>query len=95
MPEEFINGAGVVAHPWPMADYSTWTEWFLSLRGNEYYCQVDEEYILDRFNLTGIGNDIPVFKKAYELICGHYSKRFHGRTLSFLILFFSRLRCRS
>lgn len=65
---------GCLSSSLAMGDYTSWTEWFLSLRGNEYFCQVDEEYILDRFNLTGIGNDVPNFKKAYELICGHYSK---------------------
>jgi casein kinase II subunit beta len=52
----------------------TWQEWFLSLRGNEYFCEVEDEFILDRFNLTGIGHDIPQFKKAYELITGAYEE---------------------
>ncbi|KAI3627824.1 CKB2 [Malassezia furfur] len=36
------------------SDYaaSTWIAWFLSTKGNEYFCELDEDYILDRFNLT-------------------------------------------
>jgi hypothetical protein len=51
---------------------SSWIGWFLSFRGNEFFCSVDEEFISDRFNITGIGHDIPHFKKAYELVSGVY-----------------------
>lgn len=57
-----------------MGDSISWIEWFLSFRGNEFFCAVDEEFITDRFNITGIGHDIPQFKKAYELISGSYGK---------------------
>lgn len=57
-----------------MGDSVSWIEWFLSFRGNEFFCAVDEDFITDRFNITGIGHDIPQFKKAYELISGSYGK---------------------
>lgn len=53
-----------------MGESISWIEWFLSFRGNEIFCAVDEDFISDRFNITGIGHDIPQFKKAYELISG-------------------------
>lgn len=59
-----------------MGDPDSWIEWFLSFRGNEFFCAVDEDFITDRFNITGIGHDIPQFKKAYELISGSYSKNY-------------------
>lgn len=61
--------AGVYHVPY-MGDSISWIEWFLSFRGNELFCAVDEDFISDRFNITGIGHDIPQFKKAYELITG-------------------------
>ena len=45
-----------------------WQEWFLSLKGNEYFCEVDEEYILDKFNLTGLNSDVPYYSQAYDWI---------------------------
>ncbi|KAI8910846.1 casein kinase II, regulatory subunit [Gorgonomyces haynaldii] len=47
---------------------SSWVEWFQSLRGNELFCTVDEDYILDRFNLTGLNNEVQHYALAYELI---------------------------
>lgn len=32
----------------------TWIDEFLTLEGNELFCEVDGEFIVDRFNLTGI-----------------------------------------
>jgi hypothetical protein len=34
-------------------DYQ-WIPWFCSLKGNEFFTQIDAEFIQDAFNLTGI-----------------------------------------
>ncbi|KAF8155325.1 casein kinase II, regulatory subunit [Mycena galopus ATCC 62051] len=53
------------------SDYSRlarWISWFLSSKGNEYFCEVDEDFILDRFNLTGLNNEVANYAQALDLI---------------------------
>ncbi|KAH7879752.1 casein kinase II, regulatory subunit [Lentinula edodes] len=50
------------------SDYSRWISWFLSSKGNEYFCEVDEDFILDRFNLTGLNNEVTNYTQALDLI---------------------------
>ncbi|KIM77456.1 hypothetical protein PILCRDRAFT_825421 [Piloderma croceum F 1598] len=51
------------------SDYSnTWISWFLCSKGNEYFCEVEEDYILDRFNLTGLNNEVTNYSQALDLI---------------------------
>lgn len=52
------------------SDYAanSWVPWFLSTKGNEYFCEVDEDYILDRFNLTGLNAEVQHYPQALDLI---------------------------
>ncbi|EMD33383.1 hypothetical protein CERSUDRAFT_117995 [Gelatoporia subvermispora B] len=51
------------------SDYSKyWISWFLSSKGNEYFCEVEEDYILDRFNLTGLNTEVQHYSQALDLI---------------------------
>jgi len=43
-----------------------WMEWFHCQPGHEYFCEVAVDYILDRFNLTGLPSSVPHFKQALE-----------------------------
>lgn len=48
--------------------FKAWISWFLSAKGNEYFSEVDDEYILDRFNLTGLNGEVHHYNQALDLI---------------------------
>ncbi|XP_074264735.1 casein kinase II subunit beta-2-like isoform X1 [Silene latifolia] len=47
---------------------TSWISWFCNLRGNEFFCEVDEDYIVDDFNLYGLNRHFPFYDNAMELI---------------------------
>ena len=38
------------------AEETTWISWFCSLKGNEFFVEVDEDFIQDDFNLTSLSS---------------------------------------
>ncbi|KAF2859832.1 hypothetical protein K470DRAFT_258524 [Piedraia hortae CBS 480.64] len=56
---------------WPLGSRTQATpypEAFISSRGNEYFCEVDEDYLTDRFNLTGLNADVQYYQYALDLV---------------------------
>ncbi|KAF4735915.1 casein kinase 2 regulatory subunit [Perkinsus olseni] len=46
----------------------SWIEWFCRCKGNEYFVEVDEDYVLDDFNLTGLRDIVPYYDHALNVI---------------------------
>jgi len=45
-----------------------WIQWFCSLEDHNFFCEVDEEYIRDNFNLYGLRQKFTHYNEALEMI---------------------------
>ena len=51
-----------------MSNKLSWIKRYCQLDGNEFLCEVDREYITDKFNLTGLDEHVPFYKESFEII---------------------------
>ncbi|CAD7927839.1 unnamed protein product [Amoebophrya sp. A120] len=67
--DEFSNGSNS-----DMGDEVTWIEWFCHLKGNEFFVEVEDEYVQDDFNLTYLNKDlqeyynVDVYRESLNMI---------------------------
>jgi casein kinase II subunit beta len=46
----------------------SWIVWFCTRKGNEFFTEVEREFVEDHFNLYGLKNQVPYYNHALDLI---------------------------
>ena len=62
--EEEANSSEMTASE----DETSWISWFVNIRGNDFFCEVEETFIQDDFNLTGLNAQVPYYEFALDMI---------------------------
>ncbi|KAL0232412.1 hypothetical protein PCE1_002753 [Barthelona sp. PCE] len=51
---------------------SEWIQWFCSLKGNEFFCEVDKAWIDDAFNLIGLAASMTNYSDVLKIILDRF-----------------------
>jgi len=57
---------------------ASWISWFCRLRGNEFFCEVEETWVQDDFNLCNIAQHVPYYDDALDMILDVESTRMNA-----------------
>ncbi|EGG21600.1 putative casein kinase II beta chain [Cavenderia fasciculata] len=52
----------------PQEDEIAWIPWYCNLKGHEFFATIEEDYIQDDFNLTGLSSVVPHYESALGII---------------------------
>ena len=47
-------------------DVASWISWFCSLKGNEFFCEVEGDFIQEDFNLSGLSSLVSVCSRLWK-----------------------------
>ncbi|KAL1520893.1 hypothetical protein AB1Y20_022454 [Prymnesium parvum] len=47
---------------------ASWVQWYCSLKGNEFFAEIEPEFLQDDFNLTGLSSQVPYYEYALDTI---------------------------
>lgn len=68
IPEQAADESDGSCHLTASDDVTSWIAWFINLRGHDFFCEIDEDFIQDDFNLTGLHSLVPYYNYALDFI---------------------------
>ena len=75
-----------------LEEEQSWIGWFLSQKENDYLCIIDDEYIQDDFNLTGLNKMVPYYEAALDIVLDVDLQVGKRTTTHYLVMTIIRLR---